>query len=148
MAKFSARLCSMLQIQTHIRPYTVLLHCIIIVSISELNGKLVRTPRNTLAKVGESITLECVTSDEHPQIEWRHYPPRSSEANPNRLYTGGEVTDVYKTKISLRRRTRGEISLTITKLVLEDSGTYECVDESDDVSEKADLVILGVKLTL
>jgi len=105
------------------------------------DGEILR-PTNTIAVVGNNITLPC-TSRNNNESRWDFYAPNAT--TPVHIYNGSRSVANLGPRMTLdfnscRHKT---CHLTIESVELEDAGYYVCFESSSSVRKAASLVVLG-----
>lgn len=103
------------------------------------NSRLLQSPEETEAVVGENVTLRCrtdITSTTNP-IEWR-----------NKIVDAATFDFVFKSNRAFKNRfhvipnrATGQYDLIIDRVELRDAGRYTCGDKDD--THDAELIVFG-----
>ena len=116
-------------------------------------GHLTAVPKNTVAKLGDGVELECITNAIIP-VRWEF--SISGSQNKTFIYHSGVITHRLRDKYVMDNSRTGRYNLVMNSVDLSLGGTYTCSDtpssqsdqQSTRLSGSADLILIGILCTV
>ena len=108
--------------------------------------RIVTTPRNAVASLGQKVRLDCSTDLDYPMTWW--FTPYGS-TRAVEFYFSRKVLKSYATRYLVDTNKKRHYTLVIDKVDQHHAGRYSCYDNDgdDEVGVSADLnVIVGENL--
>lgn len=92
------------------------------------------------AKLGETISLRCISESDLADIEWHHLKIGSTQERT--VYLEGNIYTAYKERFSVSCNERKkECRLIISNVNSTDAGKYSC--KHNDVTASVELIVFG-----
>lgn len=102
-------------------------------------SSLITVPKNTVAKLGDRVELECSTNAQIP-VRWEFSIADSH--NKSIVYHSGIITHSLQDKYAIDNNRKGQYNLIVNSVDLSFGGTYTCIDAEDLSSRSAELIAI------
>ena len=115
-----------------------------ICNLKGVSGTLITRPNATITTlIGQIVQLECLTNLTIP-VNWKFKSSEASSTSSIPIYEGGTVALDIIDRMNVKTKVMGEYTLIIYHTILNDSGTYTCVDNSGFGPDEAETELLVV----